>query len=173
MSDFFASNLAPSAAGSNLGFDWAGIGQPKPHANGAAWSVPEAFLAILFSAAASDGDLAQVENEELIALTHRLPALKGLGPEAVNSIGTAVLARLAAGGETALAEACAALPRDMRPSAFAHALDLVSCDGDLLRDEADFLDACGGAWLEPKPRGTDRRNHLAEKPVLTRGANRE
>ncbi len=141
MSDFFVSNIAPDATGSPFGFDWTGIGQPKPHPDRTTWSVPEAFLAILFSAAASDGDLAQVESEELMALTHRLRALKGLAPEAVNSIGTAVLARLAAGGETALAQACAALPRDMRPSAFAHALDLVSCDGDLVRDEADFLDA--------------------------------
>ncbi len=141
MSDFFASNLASGAASSNLGFDWTGIGQPNPQADCAAWSVPEAFLAILFSAAASDGNLAQVESEELMALTHRLHALKGLGPKAVDSMGVAVLARLAVGGETALAEACAALPRDMRPSAFAHALDLVSCDGGLVRDEADFLDA--------------------------------
>lgn len=151
MSDFFSTKLASSSSGVPVAFDWAGTGgEASAPGAGAAWSVAEAFLAVLFSAAASDGEIAGLEHEELLALIHRTPALRRLTTAALNPMGAVVLARLAAGGETALAEACASLPKQFRPWAFANALDLVLCDGQLLRDEADFLDALAAALrLDP------------------------
>lgn len=116
----------------------------------AAWSTAEAFVAILFSAVASDGDFDKLEQEQFVALCHRSHALKQLDAKSVSAVMTLVLARLAAGGETSLAQACAALPAEMRSSVFAHALDLVSCDGEIGADEAAFLDALAAALgLQP------------------------
>jgi tellurite resistance protein len=135
MSDFFVSKLE---AREDPQTDWF---ERAPAAASAPWTSAEAFMAILFSAAASDGEFGVVEHEAFLALRHRSRALKHLDAKAAGAAMSTVLARLEAGGESALAAACAALPQQMRASAFAHALDLISCDGDMLRDEAEFLDA--------------------------------
>jgi hypothetical protein len=139
MANYFANRLKTRDRGEHAWLESPGALQPD--LKRAPWSIAEAFLAILFSAAASDGDFSELEQEEFPALAHRLRALQQLDAVVVSAILSAVLARLAAGGEAALAEACRALPAHMRPSAFAHALDLLSCDGEILPDEAEFLDA--------------------------------
>ena len=109
-----------------------------PHAATTNWAAPEAFLAVLLAAVLSDGELAAVEQEELLALAHRSRALKSLSPSQLNEFSLMVAARLRDEPD-ALQAACAALPEDMRQPLFAHALDLVLADGDLTTDEADFL----------------------------------
>lgn len=138
MTGFFVEGLgAPAPAAAKL--DWQAMLETSRRQPGPAWSAPEAFVAILFAAATCDGDLAREEQEELIALTHRSRALKTLSQAQLVEINRTIVERLAQDAKVALAQACAALPRDMRLSAFAHALDLVLADGALSPKEADFL----------------------------------
>lgn len=137
MADFFAASLGP-AQGNML--DWSRLLEGAAASSEPTWSIPEAFTAILFAAATCDGELATVEHEELLALAHRSRALKTLTAQQLGAVNTKVSARLR-DSDTALVEACAALPEDMRLPAFAHALDLVLADGELNEDEADFLNA--------------------------------
>jgi uncharacterized tellurite resistance protein B-like protein len=137
MADFFAASLGPRQPANVL--DWSQLtAQEAPQA--ADWTVPEAFLAVLFAAATCDGALASVEHEELLALVHRSRALKTLTPGQLAELNIRIAARLRQ-DDAALPGACAALPEDMRLSVFAHALDLVMADGELTVDEADFLNA--------------------------------
>lgn len=135
MSSFFVASLGQTRGEENV-LDWSRLltsGAAPAHA---AWTIPEAFLAILIAAASCDGDVAAVEREEIVAIVHRSRALKSLSSAQLNELQDRVTTRLAEG---ALGEACAALPQDMRLSVFAHALDLVLADGDLTEAEADFL----------------------------------
>jgi uncharacterized tellurite resistance protein B-like protein len=133
MSDFFSESSAREEARRFSDF----LAKAPPQAPGG-WSVPEAFIAVLIGAVLSDGELAAVEQEELAALAHRSRALRSLSPSQLSEFGLMVAARLR-DEPNALRQACAALPDDMRPSLFAHALDLVLADGELTGDEADFL----------------------------------
>jgi tellurite resistance protein len=141
MTDFFAEGLgAPrqNASGGDA-IDWRRLVEQSRAPSREEWTVPEAFVAVLFAAATCDGDLAREEHEELLALTHRSRALKSLSPAQLNEINVTIVNRLRADSEGALADACAALPAEMRLSAFAHALDLVLADGALSAQEADLL----------------------------------
>jgi uncharacterized tellurite resistance protein B-like protein len=71
---------------------------------------------------------------------HRSRALKSLSTSELAEINTKIVARLR-DAETALQEACQALPEEMRLPLFAHALDLVLADGELKQQEAEFLDS--------------------------------
>jgi uncharacterized tellurite resistance protein B-like protein len=141
MSDFFAANLRPREASSMLtanALSWGALLETPPGAADA-WTAPEAFLAILFSAVTCDGELAAVEHEELMALAHRSRALKSVSVKQLADLNAKIVDRMRR-SDAMLAEACAALPEEMRLSAFTHALDLVLADGELNRDEALFLD---------------------------------
>lgn len=133
MADFFAPSRSREEA---LRFSDL-LATDAPHA-AAGWLAPEAFIAVLIGAVLSDGELAAVEQEELMALAHRSRALRSLSPNQLSEFGLMVAARLR-DEPNALSDACAALPEDMRLSLFAHALDLVLADGELTTDEADFL----------------------------------
>lgn len=102
------------------------------------WSIPEAFLAVLFGAVTCDGELAAVEHEELLALVHRSRALKTLSTRQLSDLNIKILERMR-GSDTVLRDACAALPEEMSAPLFAHALDLILADGEFGEDEADFL----------------------------------
>lgn len=136
MSDFFVSKLGKNGSENTL--DWSRLLATGPARAPASWSIPEAFVAILLNAVTCDGEMAAVEYEELLALAHRSRALKSLSPQQLGDINVTVAERLRAEPD-ALAHACAALPEEMRLSAFAHALDLILADGELKREEADFL----------------------------------
>jgi uncharacterized tellurite resistance protein B-like protein len=135
MSQFFAASLGREQ---NV-LDWSKLLAPEaPRPQG--WAVPEAFIAVLLSAVTCDGDLAAIEHEELLALAHRSRALMSLTTRQLAEINVKVAERLRQ-SDDAFADACAAIPEEMRLSLFAHALDLVLADGDLNQDEADFLNA--------------------------------
>lgn len=152
MAEFFAAGLGPSPEGANA-LAWQSLFSEPAPASG--WSVPEAFFCVLFRAATCDGDLAALEFEHLLALAHRSRALAGLTEDQLCAVNTAVAARLAAGPAHALRQACAALPQEMHASVFAHALDLVLCDGALVDAEAAFLNELIAA-LELAPAERDR-----------------
>ena len=102
------------------------------------WSVPEAFLCLLLSAAAADGNVALEEQSEIYALARRSRALKTVNANQLAGANAAVNQRLKA-RPNGLQEACESLPVDMRLPVFAHCVDIILADGALLPIEAEFL----------------------------------
>jgi tellurite resistance protein len=138
MSEFFAANLG--APPGNV-LDWSslvGVAKLAPGKEAVVWSKEEAFLAVLFAASTCDDRLSSEERDELLALVHRSRVLKVLSTDQLAAINVTIASRLR-DTDTALRDACIALPEEMRPTAFAHALDLVLADGQISEDEADFL----------------------------------
>ena len=105
------------------------------------WTVPEALFAVLFAAAVCDGRLEPVEHDTVAVLVARSRALKTLAARDLAAVSASVVHRMRAHPGPALESACAALPADLRLAVFAHALDIVLCDGALKPEEARFLDA--------------------------------
>ena len=138
MSEFFAANLG---APPKNALDWSsldGVSRLTRGIEAPAWSMEQAYVAILFAAATCDGRLSSEEHEELLALVHRSRVLKILSRDQLAAINVTIASRLR-DTDTALRDACLALPEEMRLTAFANALDLVLADGQLSEDEADFL----------------------------------
>lgn len=102
------------------------------------WSIPEAFLCLLLSAAAADGKLSPEEQAEIEALSRRSRALKSISTDEIARINTNVSKRMQTRPE-GLREACEALPTNMRLPLFAHCVDIVLADGVLLPIEVAFL----------------------------------
>lgn len=102
------------------------------------WSVAEAFLALILSAASADGNVSREEQAEIQALAYRSRALKSMTPAQLANVNAVVGERLKTRSE-GLREACESLPTDMRLPVFAHCVDIILSDGALLPVEADFL----------------------------------
>jgi uncharacterized tellurite resistance protein B-like protein len=103
------------------------------------WSIPEAFLCLILSAAFADGRIAEQEQEEIRALSRRSRTLKNLDQNELAQVNRIVLKRRADRPDW-LAEACEALPKDMHLAVFAHCLDIALADGVLVPAEAEFLE---------------------------------
>lgn len=103
------------------------------------WSIPEAFLCLILSAAFADGRIAEQEQEEIRALSRRSRTLKNLDQNELAQVNRVVLKRRADRPDW-LAEACEALPKDMHLAVFAHCLDIALADGVLVPAEAEFLE---------------------------------
>jgi uncharacterized tellurite resistance protein B-like protein len=102
------------------------------------WTITEAFLGLLLSAAMADGVMSPEEYAEIAALTRRARTLKHLTPAELAATNAAVKQRLDTRPD-GLREACEVLPEDMRLSLFAHCVDIVLADGRLLPVELHFL----------------------------------
>jgi uncharacterized tellurite resistance protein B-like protein len=102
------------------------------------WSIPEAFLCLLLSAAAADGKLSPEEQAEIEALSRRSRALKKISADEMARLNTVVSQRMKARPD-GLREACESLPTNMRLPMFAHCVDIVLADGVLLPIEMAFL----------------------------------
>ena len=103
------------------------------------WSIPEAFVCLVLSAAFADGKVTAEEQEEIQAIAHRSRILKSLEQNELAEINAKVLKRREDRPEW-MAEACEALPRDMHLSVFAHCLDITMADGSLVSAEAEYLE---------------------------------
>lgn len=102
------------------------------------WTIPEAYLCLLLEAAFADGALADEEREEIAALVKRSRTMKRLSPQQMSAVNQTVNERLRERKE-GLREACQALPHDMRPSVYAHCVDIVLADRQLRESEEAFL----------------------------------
>jgi hypothetical protein len=102
------------------------------------WSIPEAFLGIMLAAAYADGSLTPEEIGEIKALALKTRTLKALSPNELAAINRSVEDRLKT-RSTGLQEACETLPADMCLPVFAHCVDIILSDGELLKPEAEFL----------------------------------
>lgn len=103
------------------------------------WTIPEAFLCLILSAAFADGRVVEQEQEEIRALAHRSRTLKNLDQNELAQMNRTVLKRRQ-DRPNWLAEACETLPKDMHLAMFAHCLDIALADGVLVNAEAEFLE---------------------------------
>ncbi len=106
------------------------------------WTIPEAYLALLFLAADADGQFNPEEMEEIKTTARRAPALRALIQR--NEIAgheQSALRKIATNKQAALDEACATLPSDMCLSVFAHCVDLMLADGDFSKVEQEWVEA--------------------------------
>lgn len=103
------------------------------------WSIPEAFMGVLYSAAYADGDFDKKEIETIKNTIARSRAMNALGPADLAKTDTVVNEKLKRGGANAIAEACSTLPPDMCLPVFAHCVDIMLSDGQLVKPELEFL----------------------------------
>jgi uncharacterized tellurite resistance protein B-like protein len=102
------------------------------------WSIPEAYLCLLFSAAMADGTFTGPEGEVIKQAVSRSRAMAALSPQDLANANNAVNQRLQQ-NPNSLDEACQTLPAEMCLPVFAHCVDIILSDGQLLKSEADFL----------------------------------
>jgi uncharacterized tellurite resistance protein B-like protein len=102
------------------------------------WSIPEAYICLLFSAAMADGSFNGPEGETIKIAASRSRAMTALSPADLANVNTTVNQRLQQ-NPNALTEACQTLPAEMCLPVFAHCVDIILSDGQLLKPEADFL----------------------------------
>lgn len=101
----------------------------------------EAFVGIALCAAYADGSMGAEENEALaedLATCHALRALDEPGLRAAMMKADRILSKEGEAG--LLARAAAALPADLRPTAFCLAADLVLVDDELSAEERAFVE---------------------------------
>lgn len=103
------------------------------------WSIPEAFFGILVCAAMADGQMQGAEQEAILHLASRSPALKALSLAELSQMNEVVNQRIV-NRPQALQEACDTLPLEMGPCVYAHCVDILLADGQLLPMEATFLE---------------------------------
>lgn len=105
------------------------------------WTIPQAYLALLFLSAGADGKFDPEERAEIEAIARRSPALRTLleagqlGPHE-----QAALQEIARDKENALNLACGTLSNEMVLSVFAHCVDLMLSDGEFHDAEKDFIE---------------------------------
>lgn len=102
------------------------------------WSTAEAYLCILFAASMADGNFDPEESASIQTTARRSRALSALSASELAKANNVVNQRMAQ-NRNALQEACATLPQDMCLAVFAHCVDIILADGQLLNSEADFL----------------------------------
>ena len=102
------------------------------------WSIPEAYLCLLFSAAMADGSFDGSEGEVIKQAVSRSRAMTSLSPPDLANANNSVNQRLQQ-NPNALDEACQTLPAEMCLPVFAHCVEIILSDGQLLKSEADFL----------------------------------
>ncbi len=102
------------------------------------WSIPEAFLGIMFKAAMADGAFDEVEIATIQTVAGRSRALTAMSPQDLARTNDLVNEKIK-NRPDALKEACGTLPADMCLPVFAHCVDIILSDGQLLQTEAQFL----------------------------------
>jgi uncharacterized tellurite resistance protein B-like protein len=103
------------------------------------WSTAEAYLCILLTASVADGDFDPEEAESIKTLARRSRTLSALPAGELAKINAIVSQRMGQ-NPNALQEACGTLPADMCLPVFAHCVEIILADGQLLKSEAEFLD---------------------------------
>ena len=108
--------------------------------------VPEAFLAVALTAVAADGVLTQ---EEALGLTNILSRMHTFEKWTQKDLSKAMdkLGRVIKEGgvDTVLQAAAKPLPKELRPTAFAIAADLLLADGTVAETEKAYLGKLQGA----------------------------
>ncbi len=102
------------------------------------WTIPEAYLCVLLAASVADGTFNAAETGAIQEIVRRSRAMAAVSARDLAMANDVVNKRLQV-NPMALKEACQTLPTDMGLPVFAHAIDIILADGELLSSEADFL----------------------------------
>jgi hypothetical protein len=101
----------------------------------------EALASIALVAIAADGYLADQEGQDMTMMLSRMHLFSGYPDDMLHRLFDSLLDRLKQNGPAALVDqAKAALPQDLRETAFAIATDLVLSDRTVTPQEQAFLD---------------------------------
>lgn len=104
------------------------------------WTIPEAYIGIVMAAAMADGQYSAIEHATIMNQVSRSRALNALPPDVLSAAEAKVKQRAKERPETWLKEAAETLPNEMVLSVFAHCVDIILSDGELLPQEGRFLD---------------------------------
>ena len=113
-----------------------------PHQSSAstfAADVCEAFVTILAAAAWADGSVLPSEIDRLEHTLSSLPVFRGRSDETLRAMIERIVHRPAGDGSL-MREAAAALPAELRGTAFAVGIDVILSDGRLRHSELQFLE---------------------------------
>lgn len=101
----------------------------------------EGFAGILLGASACDGHIADEEVQSLFTMLSRMKMYQRYTDKNWSTLMNRLLGLLKRKGvDELLEQAVAALPPELRATAFANACDIVLADGVVEDDEKDFLD---------------------------------
>ena len=89
----------------------------------------EAFVTILIAAARADGSVSPHEANQIEHAVAAMRLFRGSSHEALRSTFAASVKRVKDRGRDAVVQAAAAIPTDLRSTAFAMAIDLLLADG--------------------------------------------
>jgi len=115
------------------------------------WSIAEAYLAVLLSAASADGRISQDERQVLLWVSERTRGLAGMTLQSLSEANDRAIARLQEGGYEALQDACDSLPADLLEPLFAHCCWVALADGQLVPEESRFLQELAEVLKIPGP----------------------
>jgi hypothetical protein len=104
------------------------------------WSTPEAYLGIMIAAAEADGHVEPEEEAEILTRVRRARTLRYLKPEDLVAAEGNARQYFAERPQTALDEACQTLPAELCLPVFAHCVDIMLSDGELVDVEARWLE---------------------------------
>jgi uncharacterized tellurite resistance protein B-like protein len=102
------------------------------------WSIPEAYLCLLFASAMADGTFSGLEGETIKHAVTRSRAMTAVSPQDLATANDTVNQRMQQNPK-AVEEAAQTLPAEMCLPVFAHCVEIVLSDGQLMKAEADFL----------------------------------
>src|SRR6185436_19504056 len=104
------------------------------------WTIPQAYLGLMLAAATADGRYDAEEAREIHSVARRSRALRSLSVEELNAAEQGARRYFAEKPDTALDDACKTLPAELCLPVFAHCVDIVLADGELLESEARWLE---------------------------------
>ncbi len=104
------------------------------------WTIPEAYIGLMLAAARADGSVHAEEETEITHIARRSRALRTLSPEQLAAARDSARARLDQNAEQAHDDASKTLPAELCLPAFAHCVDIMLSDGELLESEARWLE---------------------------------
>ena len=109
--------------------------------NGTRLSPAEAFACVALVAIAADGYLSEQESQDMTMMLSRMRLFESYSKDLLHSLLDKLLRMLKQyGPETLISQAKAAMPPDLRDTAFAIATDLVLSDRTVTPQEQAFLD---------------------------------
>jgi tellurite resistance protein len=103
------------------------------------WSLSEAFVALLIAGARADGSVSVQEANGIEHVIAGMKVFRGSRPEALQPMIAKIVERIEDhGGDVVVRTAAAAIPKELRATAFAVVFDVMLSDGSAKLNEKHF-----------------------------------
>ncbi len=107
----------------------------------AAYGPQEGYAGVLLCATACDGHIADEEAQSLFLILSQKKLYQRLSPQQFSSIFDRLMGQLKKGGPEKLLDKCyPVVPPELRESVFANAVDIVLSNGQVDKEEKEFID---------------------------------